>query len=174
MNKKLFIFLVVLLSSLIVASLIWLLISINTYNRSKYPQEKPSYFSDTKKEDNKEENKQEVDTALDQPTNTIDDKTYKVDSTETKQNDKLFGETVIELKQSDIEGLDYETLNQAYNAIFARHGHDFKSKNLKDFFSKFSWYKPIDDKTVSLKDLSELENKNLNLIKSQIDKVKAQ
>ncbi len=58
MNKKLFIFLVVLLSGLIIASLIWLVISIHTYNRSMYPQEKPSYFTDNKKDNEKEKEKE--------------------------------------------------------------------------------------------------------------------
>ena len=163
MNRKLFIFLVVLLSTLILASLIWLLVSINTYNRSKYPQEKPSYFSDSKKDE--EKNEVVVETKNDNPV---------VESIKLDLDDLFFGETVIELKESDLDGLDYEILNEAYNAIFARHGHDFKTKTLKDFFSKYSWYKPVEGKTVGTSDLSELENKNLNLIKTKIDQVKAQ
>ncbi|MBR3280581.1 MAG: YARHG domain-containing protein [Clostridia bacterium] len=173
MNKKLFIFLVVLLSGLIIASLIWLVISIHTYNRSMYPQEKPSYFTDNKKDNEKEKTDDAtIDTQNNKP-DELDNDTATVSSNKV-ENDKFFDENVVEIKESDLTGLDYDFLNKAYNAIFARHGHDFKTKSLKDFFSQYSWYKPVDGKVVSIKDLSELENKNLNLIKEKIDKVKAQ
>jgi hypothetical protein len=46
------------------------------------------------------------------------------------------------------------------NALFARHGYIFKSKDLKEFFSHRSWYKPL------LKDiqLSDIDKHNLDFI----------
>ena len=63
-----------------------------------------------------------------------------------------------------LKEMDNDTLNLGYNEIFARHGHDFKSKELKDYFSKFDWYKPIEGKVVSLSDLNEVEKKNADMI----------
>ncbi len=67
---------------------------------------------------------------------------------------------------------DNDTLEKAYNEIFAIHGHDFKSKELKDYFSLFDWYKPIPGKTVQMSELSKLEQENAQVIKSVIDKRK--
>ena len=63
-----------------------------------------------------------------------------------------------------LQEMDNGTLNLAYNEIFARHGHDFKSKELKDYFSKFDWYKPVEGKVVTLKELNEAEQKNTDMI----------
>ena len=65
-----------------------------------------------------------------------------------------------------------DTLNKMYNEIFARHGHDFKSQELKDYFSLFDWYKPIEGKTVSMEELNETEKENLEFIKMIINKRK--
>ncbi len=62
-----------------------------------------------------------------------------------------------------------ETLNYAYNEIFARHGHDFKSKELKDYFSMFDWYKPIPGKVVEMSELNEYEQKNAKMIRDVIN-----
>lgn len=72
----------------------------------------------------------------------------------------------------EIEQLSIEELNLAYNEIFARHGHDFKNNELKAYFDKLSWYNPIQDKTVSIEELSEIERTNLNTIKKEIEKKK--
>ena len=61
-----------------------------------------------------------------------------------------------------------EELNRAYNEIFARYGHDFKTKSLKDYFKTQSWYKPIDGKTVTPEELTDLENKNKDIIMNRI------
>ena len=75
------------------------------------------------------------------------------------------------VKKIEIEDYDYctvEDLNHFYNEIFARHGHDFKSQELKDYFSQFYWYRPIPGKTVSLEELSPNERYNLDVLKQLI------
>lgn len=51
------------------------------------------------------------------------------------------------------------------NAILARHGYTFKSKDLRDYFSKKPWYKPGTD-NAAIK-LNIIEQTNLELIKSE-------
>ena len=50
------------------------------------------------------------------------------------------------------------------NAILARHGYVFKSKDLKEYFGKEPWYKPADSNDNI--NLSLLEELNIELIKS--------
>ena len=50
------------------------------------------------------------------------------------------------------------------NAMYARHGYIFKSKDLKAYFSQFSWYRPR-YKDVSRK-LSQIEQHNIRVLKS--------
>ena len=60
-------------------------------------------------------------------------------------------------------------LNIAYNEIFARHGHDFQSKDLKEHFNNMLWYNPIEGKKVSLEELNDVEKENVRIIKEEID-----
>ena len=55
---------------------------------------------------------------------------------------------------------DVKTLERAYNELFARHGHDFKSQELKEYFKLFDWYKPVEGKSVSMEELTEVEREN--------------
>lgn len=72
------------------------------------------------------------------------------------------------LEKSEIQNLSLDELNKAYNEIFARHGHEFKGAELKEYFSNQSWYNPIPNKTVTLEELNEIEKYNLDIIKSVI------
>lgn len=45
--------------------------------------------------------------------------------------------------EDDLAGLDAEELRILRNAIFAVHGYKFKSSELQEYFSKFSWYEPL-------------------------------
>lgn len=72
------------------------------------------------------------------------------------------------LEKTEIQNLDLDELNKAYNEIFARYGHDFKSAELKEYFNGLSWYTPITNKSVSLEELNEIERYNLDIIKSVI------
>ena len=80
----------------------------------------------------------------------------------------LPGSDKVKIAKSDIENFSLDELNKAYNEIFARHGHDFTNKELKNFFWGMIWYTPISGKTVSLDELSEVEKYNLNIIKEVI------
>jgi hypothetical protein len=71
------------------------------------------------------------------------------------QTQKLTGE--------DVMGLQTELLPFAMNEIFARRGYVFKDSVYVDYFSKKFWYKP--NPGFNTKDLSEIENYNINLIK---------
>ena len=75
---------------------------------------------------------------------------------------------VSKIEKSEIDDLSLEDLNRAYNEIFARHGHDFKNKELKEYFELCSWYTPITNKSVSLEELNDIEKYNLDIIKSVI------
>lgn len=68
----------------------------------------------------------------------------------------------------DTLSLDLEELNIAYNEIFARYGHEFKNKELKEYFELCDWYTQIDGKSVSVEELNEVEKYNLDIIKSAI------
>ena len=153
MGNKLFVFLVVLLSILIIASAVGLILSINRYNTARFPNGKPSVLEDiVKKNDEEEEEPTEV---------------------KVKESEYLLPSDKELIEEADLFNMDRTTLNKAYNEIFARHGHDFDSKDLKDYFNAQTWYRPITGKKVGVGDLSEIENKNLEIIKARIDKLKA-
>jgi len=78
------------------------------------------------------------------------------------------------IKEEDLKDMDLSTLNYAYNEIFARHGHDFKTKSLDDYFSSKSWYNKIEGKSVSVNELSDVEKRNLYFIKERIDVIKSE
>lgn len=65
--------------------------------------------------------------------------------------------------------LTIDELNIAYNEIFARHGHDFKSEELREHFIGCLWYRPVYGRTVSTAELSDIENQNLNIIRNEIN-----
>ena len=58
-----------------------------------------------------------------------------------------------------------EQLRLMRNEILARHGYVFQSKDLRDYFSKKWWYKPVADNN-SIK-LNIVEQTNVQLIKSE-------
>lgn len=76
------------------------------------------------------------------------------------------------IEKSEIQNLSLDELNKAYNEIFARHGHSFNNKELKEYFENQSWYYPVEGKTVILEELNEIERENLDIIKNVIDEKK--
>ena len=56
--------------------------------------------------------------------------------------------------------------------ILARHGHDFSSKSLKEYFEGKSWYKAVPGKKVSVSELNKIEQENVNLIDKRISRLK--
>lgn len=78
------------------------------------------------------------------------------------------------LEKSEIQDLTNDELNKAYNEIFARHGHEFKNTELREYFEMCPWYTPIAGKTVTLEELTEIERYNIEIIKSVINDKKAE
>ena len=67
------------------------------------------------------------------------------------------------LEEGDVANMNKDELQTMRNEIFARHGYCFKKKNLRDMFEDKDWYIP---NTVDVKkDLTEIEKKNITLIK---------
>lgn len=151
MGNKLFVFLVVLLSILIIASILGLIISINRYNRARFPSDKPSVLAEIIKDKDEDE---------------------APSTSAVQQSEYLLPSDTELIEEADLFNMDRDMLNKAYNEIFARHGHDFDSASLKEYFNAQSWYKPITGKKVGISDLSEIENQNLTTIKARIDKLK--
>lgn len=67
------------------------------------------------------------------------------------------------LHGSELYNYDKPTLRLMRNAILARHGYVFQSKDLKEYFGKEPWYKPADSNDNI--QLSLLEELNIELIK---------
>lgn len=51
------------------------------------------------------------------------------------------------LTQQDIAGMSKETIQQAVNEIYARHGRVFQKADIAAYFASKSWYHPVQDKT---------------------------
>lgn len=66
----------------------------------------------------------------------------------------------------------YEFYNLVYNEIFARHGHDFQSNELRKKFGAKLWYLPTYGKTVTLEELNDFEKQNVEILKTKIEQVK--
>lgn len=65
--------------------------------------------------------------------------------------------------ESDIAGYSKDDLRIMRNWIYARHGYIFKSQDLKNYFSQFSWYNPRYSDVSS--QLSNIERQNVEFIK---------
>jgi len=79
-----------------------------------------------------------------------------------------FNASAVELKGKDIENMYKRDLEVMRNAIYARHGYSFKNRVMRYFFdTEIGWYIPVSI-DVS-KELTELEIKNITLIKSYED-----
>jgi hypothetical protein len=68
------------------------------------------------------------------------------------------------LSSSDLSGLSKYDLRIMRNEIFARHGYIFTTAEMKNYFSKQSWYTPRYGNVTSM--LTNIEQKNIELIKS--------
>lgn len=67
------------------------------------------------------------------------------------------------LSDADVAGLSKSQLRVLRNTIYARHGRRFKSADLRNYFSQFSWYSPYRDE-VSPGELTSTEKHNISLI----------
>jgi hypothetical protein len=57
-----------------------------------------------------------------------------------------------------------ELLGFARNEIFARHGNAFRSAHYAEHYAQYDWYNALPKRTVTLEDLSEIEQANVRLI----------
>lgn len=68
------------------------------------------------------------------------------------------------LKKEDVENMYKRDLEVMRNTIYARHGYSFKNRQMRSFFDNYvDWYIPVS--TDVSKDLTEIEKKNIELIK---------
>ena len=67
------------------------------------------------------------------------------------------------INRAMLEYFDKSMLRIMRNEIYARHGYNFASADLKNYFSKQKWYKPV--KNNSEVKLSEVEQYNVDIIK---------
>lgn len=66
------------------------------------------------------------------------------------------------LEAADLSGLSAGDLRLLRNAIFAKHGKRFESKDLNEYFSRFPWYQPRKSDVTS--ELSKNELYNIDFI----------
>lgn len=71
---------------------------------------------------------------------------------------------IAELKKEDLQGMSSDEMAFLRNEIFARHGHNFKTDKMRDYFREQSWYQPYFDDVTAF--LNETEKKNAQFIKS--------
>ena len=92
-------------------------------------------------------------------------------SDRTKIDDEIYAEIVKEFKKSNIDLPADKSLPQmVINEIYAKHGYEFKTKAIQEFFEEKSWYEPY---TNDMDEVSAMLNKteqdNIKYLKS-IDK----
>ncbi len=75
------------------------------------------------------------------------------------------------ISNSTLASLGKDELNKAYNEIFARHGHDFTTASLREYFMGLYWYKPVYKKSVSIDELNDIEKQNIEIIKKKINEL---
>ena len=68
---------------------------------------------------------------------------------------------------NDLSSLSPKELSYLRNQIYAKHGYVFKSQELNDYFSQFSWYHP--DPSVTGRELNSTEKANAEFIKRYQD-----
>lgn len=69
-----------------------------------------------------------------------------------------------EATPADLENKSSEELRIMRNWIYARHGYIFKSPDLTEYFSKFSWYEPTSSNVNS--QLNSIERSNISAIQA--------
>ena len=65
------------------------------------------------------------------------------------------------LEREEVAGLNAATLRLARNEIYARRGRKFVSQDLREYFSRFDWYRPQFGEV----ELTYVEQKNVDLIR---------
>jgi len=72
------------------------------------------------------------------------------------------------LSKSDVESWSDDKLRYAINEMYARHGADFRDKDIKRHFSSFSWYRPRSGKSYdnAEAEFSDIEKGNVDFLGS--------
>ena len=70
------------------------------------------------------------------------------------------------LTKNEVAQMTKQELSLARNAIYARHGYQYKNAELSEFFGRQPWFKPTD---VKMEDVpfTKIELDNIRLIKAQ-------
>lgn len=70
------------------------------------------------------------------------------------------------LQEADLEGKTAKELEIMRNSIYARYGYKFRREDLFQYFSIYSWYRPItSDMNVAYVKMSDVEHYNIDFIK---------
>ena len=89
---------------------------------------------------------------------------FQPDAAAAEEDFIWLSDSSITLEDIIDHGYDNSDVRILRNAIFARHGYRFKSQDLQEYFSQFSWYIPRFDDVTS--HLSEVERENIKFLKS--------
>lgn len=76
---------------------------------------------------------------------------------------------LINVNNDELSGLSKSQLRILKNEIYARKGHTFSSKDMKDYFSNYSWYRPLNN-NAKIK-LNDIETQNVALIDKYISTI---
>ena len=120
------------------------------------------------KKNTEDDLKNSVDVLSGDETNIDDDEKDEKDV--AKDNTYIFSDSSTkEIERSELVNLSLDELEKAKNEIFARHGHDFSSKTLKEYFEGKSWYKAETGKKVAVSDLNYIEQVNVESLNEVIN-----
>ena len=102
-----------------------------------------------------------------------DEKSIDSEKNESEYDAYVFPNSATQkIEKDELIRLSLDELEKAKNEIFARYGHDFSSKSLKEYFEGKSWYNAVPGKKVSVSELNKIEQANVNLIDKRINRVK--
>lgn len=90
---------------------------------------------------------------------------FETEEEESLSQDALnYNPSIQLLTKTDIENMYQADLEVLRNSIYARHGYSFKNRRMRYLFDNYvDWYIPL--KTNILADLTDLEKKNIDLLK---------
>ncbi len=72
-----------------------------------------------------------------------------------------------QITDGDLEPLTKTQKKLLRNYIFARHGYKFVDRDMKDYFSRFDWYKPEHTQAEARAEFNEVEKYNFQFILSK-------
>ena len=70
-----------------------------------------------------------------------------------------------QMSYEDFAGLSHDQLRLLRNGIYAKHGYSFQRQDLREFFSKYSWYSPMYTASEAASMMNKVEQRNASLIK---------